>query len=829
MAENDQLDLFDEKDTDPDSVEESEDDAEDSGESDPLDGQEDLQKTLIDLYDDCKSENRYARLVEVKDVKRAEFYWGGKQYIWWSQTDQCYNLPTQQANNYGDMDIDDMPRFEFVTNIYQARGLMVIAAVAGAPPRIRFFPNDADDENDLETAENRTKLARLIQRWNPQQQMLQEETYNAWTGGYIAWWTRYADDNEKYGIDSVQLLSQGEDKPENTINCPKCGWSAPANEAVPPVPCPSCSEPLTEDDITEEEPIPVPQDEKKKDIPKGRQIISVFGALNCSRPQHVSNQAGYHYFGLEDEVHYSTLRAAFQDKADDIKPGLSQGSDDVFERNARLSVSENSKLYTQTGGNQANLCTFVRAWFRPTAFWMIKDKTKRDKLIELFPRGVRVEFTGNVYCKCEAESMDDCIVTAHAMPGRGQHRPAIGDSMLSVQDRVNTFANIEAETYEYGIPITYRASDTWNAEADDEQRAAPGLEVECFLRPGENLQQRIIQMRADSVSPTMAAHTTELVGPLSDQLTGTYPGVTGAGGEEGAPQTVGQQAMQRDSGMGRMGIFYVNLKQAHADVMTLSCRNFEAHASGSVKIPVLSDSGDFESESIDVTALEGEAEAFPEGDENFPETWTQQRQTMMGIADSPYGAELIKDPENAELFLKLTGIPDLKSPSRGSWRKQLKEIAQLTKIPDDEGLLTGIAPMVEVDPVTDNHPVEISCCMWWLNDEKGQKIKMENPAGWQAVKEHMQQHQQAIPKPEPQGPKPLSPTMTTAYKDLPPEAQAQWLEKEFGIQVSPQDFMQQVALEQAKKKPAIKPAPGMPHQAVPPNAGEPANAAVGGM
>ena len=142
---------------------------------DPLEGNEELQKALYSLYLKCVSEDRYPRLVEVKDVKQAELYWGGHQYTWWSSQDKSWQLPNQaQAVNYGDLNLDDMPRFEFVTNIYQARGLMVIGAVAGAPPRVRFFPVDADSAEDLETADGRTKLARLIHRWNPVQPMLQE-------------------------------------------------------------------------------------------------------------------------------------------------------------------------------------------------------------------------------------------------------------------------------------------------------------------------------------------------------------------------------------------------------------------------------------------------------------------------------------------------------------------------------------------------------------------------------------------------------------------------------------------------------------------------------
>lgn len=795
---------------------------------DPLEGQKDLQTALYSLYLECCAEDRFPRLIEVKDVKQAENYWQGRQYYWWSGSRQNW-LPTTASGgvNQNGFDLDDMPRFEFVTNIYQATGLTVIGAVAGAPPRLRFFPEDADEEKDLSTAEGRTKLAKLIQRWNPPQKLLQEETYHAWTGGFIAWWSRYIANGEKYGMDSVQLLSQGAQDVESTISCPQCGWSAPAEQAAPPVPCPQCGTQLTDENITEEEAIPVPEDGETNEIPKGRQVISVYGALNCKRPQHTNQQSEWHYFAIEDEIHYAKLRAAHQDKADEIRPGSTFGADDVFERNARLSVAENAKMVSQTGAKQANLVTWASIWFRPTSFWMLKDKDQRDKLLGLFPRGIRCEFAGSTYLTSEDQSMDDAVVACHAMPGRGQHRPAIGGSMMSVNDRFNTLSNISMETYEYGIPITYRAADTFSSEADDDQRAAPGLEIEVAMQPNSDIRQKIMQVRADSVSADMQKHMMDLFGPTTQYLSGAFPALTGSAQEGEQPNTLGQQSMQRDQAMGRMGVFYVNLKQAHADVMTISCRCFEAHADGKVKIPVFGPSGDFESESVDVTALEGEAEAYPEGDENFPELWNQQRATMMQVMDTPYGQALSQEPGNAELFGRMTGIADLKIPGLDSWRKQLKEIGELTKIPDGDDLLTGIAPMVEVDPEMDDHPIEAKCCKWWCNNEAGQKMKRENPMGWLAVKQHGLQHEGLIPKaPPPQ--KPLSETFTTNFKDLPPEAQAQALEQ-MGIHVSAIDFIHKAMLDKASK-PTPKPAPGLPGKDGPPQAGAqgpPANAMGG--
>jgi hypothetical protein len=501
----------------------NEDDNSAAASDDPLEGRDDLQKALLDLYLKCSAEDRYARLLEVKEVKQAENYWAGRQYDWWSQSEQTWKpltTPTGGATQSG-IDSDDMPRYTYVTNLYQADGLTVIGALAGAPPRYRFFPEDADDYRDLETAEGRTKLAKLIQRWNPNQLLMQEEGYHAWTGGLIVGWTRYIANGDKYGIDSVELLSQGASDVESTIHCSQCGWEAPANQAAPPVPCPQCGALLTQDDVSEEEPIPVPEDGGTEDVPKGRQIISIYGALNCKRPQHTQEQSEWHYFGLETEIHYSTLRGAFKEKAEKIKPGMNFGPDDVYERNARLSLQENTKSPTQSAAALANLVTFARVWLRPTSFWMLDNKDQREELVEMFPRGVRVEFAGNVYCKSEAESLDDAIVAKIVMPGRGQHRNGIGTSMLSVQDRFNTLCNIAMETYEYGIPITYRDSETFSDEADDDQRAAPGLEIEVAMQPGQDIRQKIMQVRADSVSPDMHKHMTDLMGPVSQRLSGT--------------------------------------------------------------------------------------------------------------------------------------------------------------------------------------------------------------------------------------------------------------------------------------------------------------------
>ena len=64
-------------------------------------------------------------------------------------------------------------------------------------------------------------------------------------------------------------------------------------------------------------------------------------------------------------------------------------------------------------------------------------------------------FAGDTYCESRNESMDDCWRVMHALPGDGQNRPSVGESLIDVQERYNALSNIQAETYEYGIPPIY--------------------------------------------------------------------------------------------------------------------------------------------------------------------------------------------------------------------------------------------------------------------------------------------------------------------------------------------------------------------------------------
>lgn len=725
-----------------DSPQEEQAESQDEKEQEQLDDlPEELRQALKDLWLKCTSEGIFADREEVRDIRQAEFYWSGKQYIWWSTSQNQWNQLPTQGGSFGDNDdLDDMPRFQYVTNIYQSKGLGFIAAVAGTPPRIRFYPEDAEDGDDLSTAEGYTKLTKIIESWNPPKKLLQQESYYCWTGGIVGGYVRYVADSEQYGTEEVEKLESGESQltPE-TVHCPKCGWEAPAENFVPPVPCPQCGQTLTEENLAEAQTAPAAIEAGTEELAKGREVITIVGGLNLKRPQWTNNQSEFHYLCYEREVHYAKARAANPIIADKIQGGITGGADETYRRLARLSVAQGTSLPTQTGDALANLVTMSSVWFRKAAFWMLDDKKKRDALLEKFPDGCRAEFAGNEYAGAREENMDDHWVIYHALPGVGQHRSAVGTSMLSVQDRYNTMTNISVETYEYGIPITYRASDTWDTEANEEQTSEPGSEQPVSLKTGEDIRSRIMTTRCDSVSPDMYKYQNDLIGPIAEEISGVVPALVG--GSQENIKTASGYAQARDQAMGRMGIIYAQMRQFHADIFTLACDDYKDNTTGKVSKSIRTKSGDFEAESVDITALKGKAKAEPEGDENFPESWTQKRAVFMQLGDSPVFQPVLDEPDNQELARELIGIPELVLPGAEPRNKMIKTIKFLTKV--EPGQLQSQPLQAEIDPEFDDNPAEITAGKNWVNKgDGGQKCKVENVQGFENVKAHLKMRMQ---------------------------------------------------------------------------------------
>ena len=396
--------------------------------------------------------------------------------------------------------------------------------------------------------------------------------------------------------------------------------------------------------------------------------------------------------------------------------------------------------------------------------------------------------------------MDDHWRVLHALPGDGQNRPSVGDSLVQVQERYNVLSNMQAETYEYGIPPIYADPQVLDFDALANQVAEPAAHFPARARPGQPLAAGFFQPAPAQVPPDKIRHQQDLIGPVAQFLTGLFPAVFGGNMED--VKTASGYAIARDQAMGRLGLVWRRTKQFYADVLLLAVDCFRKNRPEDAEIPLLGPDGVLDARTIRTVDLKGNIAVYPEADETFPRLKSQQRgvlQQLFGIND-PVLQRALTEPANLGYIKNVLGLAEMVIPGEDSRNKQLREIQQLlssapimvtvpvqpvaqafrTEDVSSSGALPSsdrkslspegvsyngqnqsspsvhespvtshqspilVLPSVPVDQLLDDHAVEFEECKRWANSEAGQSARMTNPAGFANVRAHTEAHLRAM-------------------------------------------------------------------------------------
>jgi hypothetical protein len=270
---------------------------------------------------------------------------------------------------------------------------------------------------------------------------------------------------------------------------------------------------------------------------------------------------------------------------------------------------------------------------------------------------------------------------------------------VQVQERYNVLSNMQAETYEYGIPPIYADPQVLDFDALANQVAEPAAHFPARARPGQPLAAGFFQPAPAQVPPDMLRHQQDLIGPVAQFLTGLFPAVFGGNMED--VKTASGYALARDQALGRLGLVWRRMKQFYADVMLLSVDVFRKNRPNDAEIPLLGPDGVFDSHVIRIADLKGNISVHPEADETFPRLKSQQRgvlQQMFGIND-PMIQRALTEPADMGYIKNVLGLTELVIPGEESRNKQLREIQQLlTSAP----IVIALHPsgVAHIEPVT---------------------------------------------------------------------------------------------------------------------------------
>jgi hypothetical protein len=705
-----------------------------------------LQNALRQLVLELASESEITRRTEIRRIKQAHQFWRGLQYLWWSERDQNWHLPFEQKIT-DETSLEDLPRYEFVTNIYQAFGLSIIAVLSQDIPRVRFFPQSAESEADVASAKAASEVSALVERNNRIGNLLVEEAFHLWAGGKVGAYVRYVVDGQRFGFHPETELDERQVKIGGVWICPACGTESAAAQQESPTAagnCAACGALLLEENYVPEEVVTVPGAVRTVRVANGQEVITIVGALELKTPPWANEIHEYPFLQWNMEVHQARLRAAYPHAAKKIGPPVAPGESAQYERLARLEQSQGGPL-TAGGDFNPKLITFQRTWLRPWAFYQLDDESLRDEMLAIFPDGCYVAFAGDAYCESRNENMDDHWRVMHAMPGDGSSgRPALGDALISVQERFNTLSNLQIETYEYGIPPIYADSEVLDFDALHSQTAEPGAHYPARAKPGQPLAAGFFQPQPARIQPDLAQHAAELMGPVAQFLTGAFPALFGGAMTNTA--TAAGYAMARDQAMGRIGLVWRRMKFFHADLMLAAVDCFRKNRPGDVEVTLLGAGAAFESQWIRLADLKGNLFSYPETDEQYPTQWSEQRGVLLQLMANPDPQlqAVLAHPANLSLLKRLIGLDELVIPDEESRTKQYREIAQLLQEQPIGSADGKVGPSIVPDEFADNHAVELDACKRWFSSDAGQVAKIESPAGYANVRAHAQMHEQFL-------------------------------------------------------------------------------------
>ncbi len=98
-----------------------------------------LVNALRELVRQYREEGVVARRNEIRRIRQARLFWQGQQYAWWNPNDMNWHLPYESRSS-DDRQLEDMPRYQFVTNFYQGFGLSFVAVISqDVPSEARYL------------------------------------------------------------------------------------------------------------------------------------------------------------------------------------------------------------------------------------------------------------------------------------------------------------------------------------------------------------------------------------------------------------------------------------------------------------------------------------------------------------------------------------------------------------------------------------------------------------------------------------------------------------------------------------------------------------------
>ena len=756
----------------------------------PADGENALleaeKKGLGQLCDIAGRTDPASRRITVEQCWRARLYQRGYQRLI-PRKNGGWSLPgAGTAWGVGKVEQNNTDTGQI--NVYSRDHDVIVSALSSEVPKVRFYPHRTSEATDVTAADAANSYKYFYTSSNCLESKLGEIASSFYTDGIAVCFTRSVSSSKFGFIDS--------------------------SEEGPVIP-----------ETASEETTSVPTN-----TPRIREVTTVFGALEAKVPTSVQHFEDMQFLGISWEEDEAVSKATFPAMATKIKPSGCGVAELELDRTARLNVQMNMGVGYTTGDTLERQVTRTMWFLRPSAFMEFvgdgeNGDVLRQALITKFPEGVMVEYAGSELMQATSLNPDDHLCVLHSNPGSGQNRRSLGNSVISIQDRLNRLSDLQMDYFTRTVPNRYYDSEAFDMQMLAQQSNVPGASVPFLRQPGVPVSELVFTDPALQANPQMLQLMELFEGQWAQDMTGALPSLIGGAQDT---NTVGNAVLQRNQALQRLTFPWQMIKRGVCCMTKQAVQQAAKNGNDSISDTVKG-LGRIQ---VEISDLRGNVLCYPESDSNIPESWAQRQAIFLEavgqISQNPFYASLLAVPANGRVAKDAIGLAELEVPGAASTEKQQAEFDLLKKsgpVPNpqlqaiQEQIQQGVQhiasdpqvapmlqqlqqqaqslpPMVSTVPVmqdgSEEHSVEAAACQYWMISPEGRTYKNGDElqrAAWENIHLHWQEHSAQAAKLAPPAPPPVKASITIAADKLPPNLQSQ-IFQEYGLESSPEDFEQ---------------------------------------
>ncbi|MGA3223513.1 MAG: hypothetical protein ABSC65_07105 [Acidobacteriaceae bacterium] len=707
--------------------------------------EEDQQRliALVRRYKDQWSQDRVVLMQRC--LQNLEFFKGNQFISFGPGQSEFFNAVDWMNQGDHAQDADDKDLYQYCNNFYQMLATGFVAALAPQVPKSKWMPEDAEQLTDVTTARAAQTLIDIIERQNSEQSLLKQQLLYLYTTGAVFRHTRYVVDGERAGTTREPVFDETETElAPDRYHCFHCGATSATDAMGMGVHrCPQCQQPMAEDSFFPAEYGPVVRQVGEEVVPNGMVAQNLYSPLEVDCDPAANNLRQTPILNLEVEVHVGALRAAYPDMYDQIAANASS----ELSPNGSIDRIARQQVYAQTGANSSILQdqrpTLSRTWIQPWAFDLEDDQEFGERMRTAYPTGLLLISTGAIFLSAREATLTREWTWAGTHEGFGLFPPSIGDIVVPFQKRYNDMANILHEFMDRcSSGVTLANADLIDTKSLQGKPMLPGvLNLVKLKRTGapgsvrlaDALYQFQFQMHEE------AFNYLDKLAFNAQMFAGIPPQVYGGAGDPSI-ETFGGQQQQLNSALGKLNIYWENLKEEHAKADELAVNCAKDNLTADMKQVVLERGSEFRNDYIRLDDLQGSVHAHADTDQGLPVTAAELRQRWMDLmqaaASNPLAQAIFDDPTNQEQAATALGVPNMVVPGAAMRSKVLQIIDRLLQgeavpvVDPRTGQPTGqVKPTILPDQAIDDFTVLKQVVRQYCQENSD--IPDNNPAGWQ--------------------------------------------------------------------------------------------------